>query len=173
MWVCLVGIISSFQVCFPCLHLAVVMWYSGRPTVHCGRVYWFCCPGLQMPCITPLITSAHPLVVTDPCSACRVSQAGPVLDSHCGGWMIQTSHSESFPEIITVKREREREKERDAIVTGNWSCLSLPWGGGENRWTHLAGCFFFSFLKKCFRILEYKIFIYLCINIIHYRLYYV
>ena len=113
----------------------------------------------------------HPLVVTDPCSACRVSQAGPVPDSHCGGWMIQTSQSESFPEIITVKREREREKERDAIVTGNWSCLSLPCGGGENRWTHLAGFFFFSFLKKCFWILKYTIFIYLCINIIHYRLY--
>lgn len=76
--------------------------------------------------------------------------------------MIQTSQSESFPEIITVKREREREKERDAIVTGNWSCLSLPCGGGENRWTHLAGFFFFFIPEKMFLDPEiYNIYIFM------------
>ena len=65
--------------------------------------------------------------------------------------MIQTSQSESFPEIITVEREREREKERDAIVTGNWSCLSLSCGGGESRHGLTLLGFFPSFLKKCFR----------------------
>lgn len=149
---------AHFQVCFPCLHLAVVMWYSGRPTVHCGRVYWFCCPGLQMPCITPLITSAHPLVVTDPCSACRVSQAGPVLIPHCVGWMIQTSHSESFPEIITVKRERRKRKR-----CHSYRQLELPFSTMGWWWKQMdSPCWlFFSFLKKCFRILKYKIFIFM------------
>lgn len=142
MWACLVGIISSFHVSFPCLHLAVVMGYSGRPIVQRGRAYRFRCPCLQMPCITPPTPGGNRPMFS--------LQGKPGWTSpRFSLWWVDDPNQpiRILPrDYHSEERERKRKRKRCHSYRQPELPFFTMWWWQKQTWTHLA--VFFPFIPE-------------------------